>query len=76
MKTVNVYNSNYVHPVVILLNNNNHVVIDPKQTVQIETKSWFGYDEFRVDSDDAQNWKEYYAGRYNENLILRYVEEE
>jgi hypothetical protein len=69
MKEINVYNSNFEFPVTIVLNSNERIVINPKETVQIETNSWLGNDDFRIESD--QNWKECYSGRYNQNLILR-----
>ena len=74
MKTVNVYNSNYNTPVVIILNSNERIQIDPKQTVQIKTNAWFKTEEFKAESIPNFVWREQYQGRYSENLILRLCE--
>lgn len=76
MKKVNVYNSNYENSVTIVLNSNERITINPKETVQIETNSWIGHEDFRIEDKEDQVWIEQYQGRYNENIILRFETEE
>jgi hypothetical protein len=72
MKTVNIYNQDSINPVTIVLNSIGRVLINPKESIEIETNDWFGTESFHIESDQ-NNWKEQYQGRYNQNLILRYV---
>ncbi|MGC6586621.1 hypothetical protein ACPV3A_16840 [Paenibacillus sp. Dod16] len=71
---VNVYNSNYVEPVTIILNSEDHLTIEPKETIKIETNSMVGREGFMIKEVQGQRWIEAYQGRYNQNLILRMEE--
>ena len=71
MKKVNVYNSNYENSVTIVLNTEEHITINPKETIQIETNSWLGENDFYLRPELDQIWIEAYHGRYNQNLILK-----
>ena len=68
MKTLNVHNSE--NETVIVVVNNEDFVIEPNETVVINTNASFNSDDFYVDGDDEGKWKANYSGENKENLSL------
>jgi hypothetical protein len=76
MKKLNVFNSEN-EIVTIVINFDQDIIIQPKQTIQIETDSSFNSDNFYVEGDLENNWDAKYINdeRTNLKLFKKYIPE-